>query len=168
MEKRMAELQVNHLEIAARTWATEKAREIGGIVAGDVLSKSGAHIQALDLKSISEAESYARRFLAAWLKNCVIEFMNAYASDVEERSRQIERILNEHVATSVNAPLIHATPELLAALQSACNHMIMLQAYLATCSTDVIVDNLESTIAGLRKQLEEAEAAIRKAKGESQ
>jgi hypothetical protein len=59
-----------------------------------------------------------------------------------------------------------ANSELLAALQSACNHIIMLQAYLATCSTDVIVDNLESTIAGLRKQLEEAEAAIRKAKGE--
>lgn len=63
-------------------------------------------------------------------------------------------------------PLHAAAPELLEELRDATQHMIGLKAYLATCATDVIVENLETTIAALRKQIESAEAAIRKAQGE--
>jgi hypothetical protein len=111
MEKGMTQLQTNHLEIAAQTWVNEKGREIGGIVVGDALSKAGADIQALDLKSISEAENYARRFLAAWLKNCVIEFVRGYVSDVEEQALQIEKLLRDHLDTSLTSPFVCGQPE---------------------------------------------------------
>ena len=37
------------------------------------------------------------------------------------------------------------------------NYLIGLAAYLATCATDVIIDNLETTIAGLHKKADELE-----------
>ena len=37
-DKNMHELQVNHLEIAARAWAAQKAREIAGITVDHVLT----------------------------------------------------------------------------------------------------------------------------------
>ena len=68
--------------------------------------------------------------------------------------------------TKANAFLIAAAPDLLKAAQSANRHMIGLKAYLATCATQVIIENLETTIAALRVQAEELEAAIRKAAGD--
>lgn len=59
-----------------------------------------------------------------------------------------------------------AALDLLAALQKAQTYMIGLKAYLATCARDVILDNLETIIASLRNQIEQAEAALRKARGE--
>ena len=60
----------------------------------------------------------------------------------------------------------HTNGELLKALQNACHHMIGLKAYLATCATGVIIENLEIAIAGLRQWVEEAEAAMQKARGD--
>ena len=56
------------------------------------------------------------------------------------------------------------TRELLEALQDAHTHLIGMAAYLATCSTDVIVENLETTIAALHNKAEKFEAAIAKAR----
>jgi hypothetical protein len=72
---------------------------------------------------------------------------------LKHRTEKIER------ACQVNG-------ELLTALQGACNHMTGLKAYLATCATEVIIENLETIITALRKQVEEGEAAIRMAKGD--
>jgi hypothetical protein len=55
--------------------------------------------------------------------------------------------------------------QLLTALQTAHREFVGLGAYLATCATNVIIDNLETTIASLRIRAEECETAIRKAKG---
>ena len=43
--------------------------------------------------------------------------------------------------------------------------MVGLEAYLATCDTDVIVENLETVIATLGTKLKHLDAAIRKAEG---
>ena len=62
------------------------------------------------------------------------------------------------------AHLVATAPGLLEALRDARTHMLGLLSYLATCSTDVIVENLETTIAVLRKKVECCDTAIRKAK----
>jgi hypothetical protein len=76
-----------------------------------------------------------------------------------------------HECSKVGCPceqfaLIDAGVEMFKALEGMRNHMVGLKAYLATCDTEVIVENLETIIAALGKQIEPAEAAIRKAKGE--
>lgn len=63
----------------------------------------------------------------------------------------------EHIA---NANLMAKSPELAEALRASQQHMIGLKAYLATCATDVIIDNLETTIAGLREQIAAAEKLL--------
>lgn len=62
-----------------------------------------------------------------------------------------------------NAQLIAAAPDLALALQGVHTEFIGLAAYLETCSTDVIVDNLPSVIASLKRKRELVEAAILKA-----
>lgn len=57
--------------------------------------------------------------------------------------------------------------ELLEALEVAHDHIVGLKAYLATCGTAIIIDNLETTIAALREQSEQSKAAILKARGEA-
>ena len=88
-DKNMHELQVNHLEIAARAWAAQKAREIAGITVDHVLTRTGATHFAPAV--ILEAEDHMQRWLAAWLKNCLVEFTQAYYSDCQERILQLER-----------------------------------------------------------------------------
>jgi hypothetical protein len=61
--------------------------------------------------------------------------------------------------------LIAAAPDMLVALEDANQYLVGLKAYLATCATDVIVENLESTIAYMRNKVEMLEAVIGKAKG---
>ena len=63
-------------------------------------------------------------------------------------------------------PLRAAAPGMLATLQNVYNYLIGLHAYLLSCETSVIVDNLESMSAFAYKQAELCETAIRKAKGE--
>jgi hypothetical protein len=89
----------------------------------------------MELRTIDEA--LARRPALAGLKH---------------RTEKIER------ACAINGELLKAT-------ESAHRHMVGLKAYLATCSTEVIVDNLETVIGGLRTKTEELESAIRKAEG---
>jgi len=96
-EQAMTQLQANHLEIAARAWAGEQAREIAGIVVDHVLNQTQATIPLLDL--IPLAQTYEERFLTAWLKRNLLEFTRAYMSDVEERQLHIEKQL--HDATNV-------------------------------------------------------------------
>jgi hypothetical protein len=61
-------------------------------------------------------------------------------------------------------PVVAAAPELLAALQNIHQHMIGMAAYFATCNTEVIIDNLETTIHTLHEKTNRAEAAIAKAR----
>ena len=58
-----------------------------------------------------------------------------------------------------------AAPEMLSALRNVHQHMLGMASYLATCSTEVIIDNLETTIRTLHEKLARAEAAIQKAQG---
>ncbi len=46
------------------------------------------------------------------------------------------------------------------ALRSVRNYLIGLKAYLATCGTAVIIDNLENTIASMSVEVKKAEAAL--------
>lgn len=64
-----------------------------------------------------------------------------------------------------NARLIAAAPDLLNALQSVNREFIGLNAYLETCAAEVIVDNLPTVIANLKRKRELIEAAILKAGG---
>jgi hypothetical protein len=61
--------------------------------------------------------------------------------------------------------LMEATPEMLKALEDARNYVNGMAAYLATCATAVILNNLDTTIAALHKEAEKYEAVIRKARG---
>jgi hypothetical protein len=63
--------------------------------------------------------------------------------------------------------LMDATPEIVRALQDAHNYLNGMAAYLATCATAVILNNLETTIAALHKEADKYEAVIRKARGEA-
>ena len=60
-EPNMTQLQVSHLEIAARTWAADKAREIAGITVDHVLTRTGA--THLTPAVILEAEDHMQRWL---------------------------------------------------------------------------------------------------------
>jgi hypothetical protein len=70
------------------------------------------------------------------------------------------------VKEKADADLIAAVPEMLAALQNIREHMVGMAAYFETCSTEIIVDNLETTIRTLHEKTARCEAAIRKARGE--
>jgi hypothetical protein len=61
--------------------------------------------------------------------------------------------------------LLEAAPDTLKALEDARNYLNGMAAYLATCATAVILNNLETTIAALHKEAEKYEAVIRKARG---
>lgn len=98
-EKGMRELQVSHLEIAAKTWARAKADEIGGVVVDNVLTQSEAAKSQIYGSKIEQAENHTKRFLSAWLANCLIEFVRGYSRDIEERALQIERLINDAVDT---------------------------------------------------------------------
>ena len=63
-------------------------------------------------------------------------------------------------------PLHEAAPELLEALRACNNELIGHAAYLETCDGGVVLDNMENTVRHLRQVQQQAEAAIRKAKGE--
>jgi hypothetical protein len=67
--------------------------------------------------------------------------------------------------SDANACLIAAAPELLEALHGALNNATGMAAYLATCATPTILENLETTIAALHREAAKYEAAIRKARG---
>ena len=99
-------IQTNHLEIAARAWAGEKAREMAGIIVDDALNKTDATIPNLDL--IAEAEEFVMRRLTAWLKNNILEFTRAYMSDVEERELQMEKIARDALNCT---PTLTSKPE---------------------------------------------------------
>jgi hypothetical protein len=62
-----------------------------------------------------------------------------------------------------NARLIAAAPELLTELQKARDELVGWAAYFDTCAPDVIIDNLPTTVAAMKRKVESAEAAIRKA-----
>jgi hypothetical protein len=109
MEKTVTELQVNHLEIAARAWAAAKTREIAGLVVDQVLNQTQATIPVLEL--IQLAETYEARFLTAWLHRNLMEFTRAYMSDVEERARQVEKLLDDRLALIPTAPIPCGQPE---------------------------------------------------------
>jgi hypothetical protein len=64
-----------------------------------------------------------------------------------------------------NAQLIASAPDLLLALQSARMEFTGLAAYLETCSTEVIADNLPTVISNLNRKRELIETAILKAGG---
>lgn len=108
MEKGMAELQVNHLEIMARTWAAAKAREIAGTVVDNALNHSQATLPALEY--IADAERFMEQFLTAWLKNCTVEFVRDYERALEERTLQLERMLNDYVNATPNPLFITKKP----------------------------------------------------------
>jgi len=74
------------------------------------------------------------------------------------------RHTNESLA---DAQLIAAAPELLDALQAAQQEFLGLSSYLETCEPVTIIENLDAVIASLKAKQAKAEAAIRKAKGES-
>ena len=107
-EPNITTLQVNHLEIAARTWANDKAREIAAITVDHVLTRTGA--THFDLAVIHEAEAHMQRWLAAWLKHNLLEFTRTYMRDVEERAAHVEKLLND-VANSLPNPAFHVDPE---------------------------------------------------------
>lgn len=65
-----------------------------------------------------------------------------------------------------NARLMAAAPNMFDALHELNLHLTGLRCYLETCSTEVIIDNLETTIAALRAKADLAEAALKKVKGE--
>jgi hypothetical protein len=65
-----------------------------------------------------------------------------------------------------NAQLWAAAPELLKELEDAHQDFLGLACYLETCAHDVILDNLPSTIAMLKRKQEAFATAIRKAKNE--
>ena len=71
-DKNMHELQVNHLEIAARAWAAQKAREIAGMTVDHVLTRTGA--TTFDSAVIQEAQAHMQRWLAAWLHRNLMDF----------------------------------------------------------------------------------------------
>ena len=50
--------------------------------------------------------------------------------------------------------------ELVAGLRQARNYFIGLSAYLATCNTDVIIENLETTIAALHREERKVESLL--------
>jgi chemotaxis regulatin CheY-phosphate phosphatase CheZ len=104
MQKGMTQLQVNHLEIAARTFAAEKAREIGGVAVDNALNQTQATI--LDPALIQSAEEHMRRFLSAWLRHSLVEFVRGYMSDVEERAAQVERTLHDVMAALPTPPIV--------------------------------------------------------------
>ena len=60
-------------------------------------------------------------------------------------------------------PVRAAAPELLTALKASHQEMVGLRAYLQTCETGVMIDNLPTLIASLGRKCEQAETAIRKA-----
>jgi HrpA-like RNA helicase len=65
----------------------------------------------------------------------------------------------------LDTKLLEAAPDTLKALEDARNYLNGMAAYLATCATAVILNNLETTIAALHKEAEKYEAVIRKARG---
>jgi len=103
-EKNMTDLQVNHLEIAARTWAADKSREIAGTTVDHVLTRTGSTHLAPNV--INEIEDHMQRWLAAWLKNNLLEFTRTYMRDVEERALHVEKLLDERLALIPTAPVL--------------------------------------------------------------
>ena len=58
-----------------------------------------------------------------------------------------------------------APAEMLSALQNVHQYLVGLAAYLATCDTQVIIGNLDTTIRGIYEKEKLCEAAIQKARG---
>jgi len=92
----VTQLLRNDLELYARNYAVNKASEIYGTIVDAVLSKTGARVQ--DLTLIPEAEAYIERFLAAMLRNSLVEFSHAYCIELErqrdETLRQVQDLMN--------------------------------------------------------------------------
>jgi hypothetical protein len=79
---------VNHLEIAATTFALDESRGIAGIVVDTVLNQTFATSPNLD--DIQRTEEYMQRYLSAWLKRSLMTFTETYYKDVEERLAKAE------------------------------------------------------------------------------
>ena len=104
----MTELHMNHLEIAAETWAAEKSREIAGITVDHVLTRTGATHFAPAV--ISEMVAHMQRWLAAWLARNLVEFARTYMSDVEERLLRSEKLLKDAMNFRPTPPFIKEKP----------------------------------------------------------
>lgn len=92
-------LKVNHLEIHARAFAAEKARELAGTVVDSVLTHTGAEVP--DRRQIPEAEAYITRWLTAMLKNSLVEFSRMYTAALDERIIALERMVELQPARPV-------------------------------------------------------------------
>ena len=103
-EPNMTQLQVSHLEIAARTWAADKAHEIAGITVDHVLTRTGA--THFDSAVIQEAQAHMQRWLAAWLHHNLMDFTRTYMRDVEERELRMEKLVNDMANSLPNPPFI--------------------------------------------------------------
>jgi hypothetical protein len=84
-------LQANHREIHAKTFALDKARDVHGTIVQMVLDRtvrSGVAAHA----DIEEAERMIERFVAAVIKNSVMEFTDIYIADLERRLEAMQRL----------------------------------------------------------------------------
>lgn len=86
----------SHMEVAAKTWALDKAREIRGQVVDGILNQTQATVGYLG--AIRLTEDYMEGFLAAWLARNLMDFTRVYYSDMEERLTHAERLAQEAIA----------------------------------------------------------------------
>jgi hypothetical protein len=100
--------------------------------------------------------------------SAVMKFAEAYAASLlAERDRELADYKEDSADTATHfvketARLNGELREMREALQAAHFHLTGLAAYLATCNTDVIIENLETIIAALHKQADKVEAVIQK------
>ena len=99
------------------------------------------------------AEIYAADWAAIIRKHQAQELTDLQASDesLMRAADELSRRLTEQA---------QEIAELVAGLRQARNYFIGLSAYLATCNTDVIIENLETTIAALHREERKVESLL--------
>ncbi len=97
-------LGVDYLANAALAFAQQKAQEVSGLVVDDVLNKTDATILNLDL--IQRAEEHARRFLAAFLKNSIVEFTGMWTKELERQRDAMQKLAEDSLSVKPTTSIL--------------------------------------------------------------
>jgi len=92
MEPSITKLQQNEREIHARTFALEHARQVRGVIVESVLNRLPHDAIPVPLPAIEAMEEHVERFVAALIKNSILEFCETWTKELERRLSAMQQL----------------------------------------------------------------------------
>lgn len=100
----ITELKRDDLEIAARLYASSRAKDITPTIVDAVLTRTGRPDNSIRVEA---AEEYVQELLATFVKLSVVEFTQKWTKELERRGEAMLKATAEILARTPNTMLLH-------------------------------------------------------------